>query len=129
VLVIDDDTGVRDAFRRALEQAGFAVETAANGREALAATSQAGFRAIVCDLKMPSLSGLGVYAVLHELFPAVAARIIFVTGFRHDPQLRQFLASTGRPVLDKPVEIADLVRVVRNVVGQGQQKMGADKAT
>jgi len=122
VLLIDDDDAVRAPFRRALEQAGFVVETAANGREGLAATAEQGFKAIVCDLKMPSLSGLGVYAVLHELFPAVAARIIFVTAFRHDPHLQQFLVSTGRPVLDKPVEIADLVRAVRKVVEQGPKQ-------
>jgi CheY-like chemotaxis protein len=84
---VDNEPAIRDVFRRALERAGFEVILAYDGRMALAEVGQHHFAAIVCDLRMPSLSGIGVYTVLQELFPDVAARIIFVTAFRDDPQL------------------------------------------
>ena len=118
--MVDNEPAVRDAFRRALERAGFDVVVAFDGRMALAEVGQYSFAAIVCDLRMPGLSGLGVHMVLQELFPDVAARMIFVTAFRDDPQLQALLESTGRPVLDKPVEVADLIKAVQEVVASQQ---------
>jgi CheY-like chemotaxis protein len=93
-----------------------------DGRMALAEIGQHSFAAIICDLRMPSLGGIGVYTVLQELFPEIAARIVFVTAYRQDPQLQAFFESTGRPVLDKPVEIADLVNAVTRVIASQAEK-------
>ena len=87
-----------------------------DGRMALAEVGQHSFAAIICDLRMPSLGGVGVYTVLQELFPELAAKMIFITAYRSDPQLQAFLESTGRPVLDKPFEIEDLIKAVSGVV-------------
>jgi len=118
VLVVEDDSANRDALRRVLERAGFEVVLADNGRTALAEVGQQPFAAVVCDLKMPALSGMGVYAVLRELFPALAARMVFVTAFADDPKIREFLRGTGQPALEKPFKIADLVEVVRRIAAQ-----------
>src|SRR5678810_918506 len=80
VLVVENDAGNRDVFRRILERAGFEVVTAEDGRVALAEVGQRGFHAILCDVNMPRLNGLGFYAVLRELFPEVASRVIFISA-------------------------------------------------
>lgn len=60
ILVVDDDRKLRDLLRRALEAAGFAVDTAEDGGRALAAISARAFDLVVLDVLMPGVDGLGV---------------------------------------------------------------------
>src|SRR3954470_22635700 len=60
VLVVDDEASVRQALERALRLEGFAVATAAGGREALAAVAQRPPAVVVLDVTMPDLDGVSV---------------------------------------------------------------------
>jgi two-component system response regulator MprA len=60
ILVVDDEPAVRDAVRRALVLAGFDVETAPDGEEALAAIAARAPDALVLDVLMPGMDGLEV---------------------------------------------------------------------
>jgi DNA-binding response OmpR family regulator len=60
VLVVDDEATVRQALERALRLEGFAVTTAADGLEALAAVAQRPPAVIVLDVMMPGLDGVSV---------------------------------------------------------------------
>ena len=60
VLVVDDEATVRQALERALRLEGFAVATAADGREALTAVAQKPPAVIVLDVMMPGLDGVSV---------------------------------------------------------------------
>ena len=60
VLVVDDEASVRVALERALRLEGFAVSTAAGGREALEAVAQRPPAVIVLDVTMPDLDGVSV---------------------------------------------------------------------
>ena len=60
VLVVDDEATVRQALERALRLEGFAVATAADGLEALAAVAQKPPAVIVLDVTMPRLDGVSV---------------------------------------------------------------------
>jgi two-component system, OmpR family, response regulator MprA len=60
VLVVDDDRRLRDMLRRALESAGYEVDSAEDGGRALAAISGRTFDLVVLDLLMPGVDGLGV---------------------------------------------------------------------
>jgi two-component system, OmpR family, response regulator MprA len=60
ILVVDDDTRLRNALRRVLESNGFEVEVAANGTEALGRLSARAFDAMVLDVMMPGSDGIDV---------------------------------------------------------------------
>jgi CheY-like chemotaxis protein len=79
VLVIDDDAGVRESFRGALEQAGHTVVTADSGRTGI--ESACGIRPdlVFLDLKMPGISGVETLRTLHAAFPGLP--IYIVTAF------------------------------------------------
>src|SRR2546428_9696996 len=64
VLVVDDDPAIRSALERALALEGFAVRTAAGGKEALAAVEEAPPQVVVLDVTMPDLDGVAVTARL-----------------------------------------------------------------
>jgi two-component system response regulator MprA len=66
VLVVDDDRRLRDMLRRALESAGFDVDTAEDGGRALAAISGRAFDLVVLDVLMPGVDGLGVARRLRQ---------------------------------------------------------------
>ncbi len=57
VLVVDDDPAIRDIIETALEDEGYRVESAANGREALDKADQCHPHAVVLDVMMPVLDG------------------------------------------------------------------------
>jgi DNA-binding response OmpR family regulator len=66
ILIIDDDSVLRQAVAAALETEGYAVAEAANGREGLNKALKGGFDLVVLDVVMPELSGLEVCRKLRE---------------------------------------------------------------
>ena len=61
ILVVDDEQSYRDALSVALRQEGFAVETAANGVEALARFDASRPSLVLLDVMLPGMSGVDVY--------------------------------------------------------------------
>ncbi|MFI1162892.1 response regulator transcription factor [Streptomyces sp. NPDC020801] len=66
VLVVDDDAAIRRSLERGLRLSGFAVRTAGNGAEALAAIGQAPPDVLVLDVSMPGMSGIEVCLRLRD---------------------------------------------------------------
>jgi len=115
VLLVEDDSDARAGMRKVLVEAGFTVTEADDGLRALEIASQRRFDAIVCDLRLPYLPGGGFYEALLERDPELAKRVIFVSAIAHDPAVRQFLEATGRPYLQKPYEVKELIETVKRV--------------
>jgi CheY-like chemotaxis protein len=113
ILIVDDDAAIREAFSRTLRHAGFEVTAVENGVAALEEIAQRNFEVVVCDYSMPRLGGQGFYEQIEERFPAVAARVVFVTAHADDPRIQAFLDHTGQPVLQIPVDIQTLVSEVQ----------------
>jgi signal transduction histidine kinase len=118
VLVIDDDPLVLKAVARILE-AGSAVVSAATALDALCRLQQdRSFDAILCDLMMPELTGMEFHARVEALDPAVARRIVFMTGGAFAPEAREFLLRSRAVCLDKPFVPSGL-RAALRAVGAG----------
>ena len=115
VLVVEDDPDTRAGMRKVLVEAGFTVTEADDGLRALEIVSRQPFDAIVCDLRLPYLPGGGFYEELLQRDPDLARRLIFVSAIAHDPAVRQFLDGTGRPYLQKPYEVNELIEMVKRV--------------
>jgi CheY-like chemotaxis protein len=108
ILVVDDDDGVREAVRAVLEDEGFAVAVAENGRRALELLRQGPLPCLVLlDLMMPEMNGFDFSETMHG-DPALSAVPIVVMTAAHAPVV--FGASR---VMRKPLRIADLVAVAR----------------
>lgn len=118
ILIVDDDAQVRDVYTRVLERAGYMVTAVENGLQGFTALQEQRFSAILCDLQMPFLKGESFYEELRRDYPDLARRVIFVTAWGKEPEARDFLESTGRPVLHKPVESKDLIAAVRRAIAR-----------
>lgn len=110
LLVVDDEAPIRRALRRYFERLGWVVDEAEDGRDALAmlsgADATARFDVVLCDLKMPGMSGPDLYEKLRASAPAILPRIIFVTGDVTGGAAAAFLEQVSGPVLEKPFELA-----------------------
>ena len=78
ILIVDDEEAVRTAVRRALVLAGYDVEMAANGDEALALLAERAPDAILLDVLMPGIKGLEVLERVKRTNPLV--QVLLLTG-------------------------------------------------
>jgi len=117
VLIIEDDKANREVFTKILARAGFTVESAENGLEAIQLLGNATYDVIVCDIAMPMLSGIEFFEQMETTYPQMVSRTMFVTAYADDPRMKGFLKRTGAPVLEKPVQLPALVEAVRKMAG------------
>ena len=121
ILVVDDEPLVAALMADALELVeGYEIETAKNGREALEKIAARSYDAILSDLRMPELDGVGLYRELEQQHQSLLLRLAFVSGTTEPPEYASFLEQTGATVLSKPFAIADVHRLVQRLL-QGQR--------
>jgi signal transduction histidine kinase/CheY-like chemotaxis protein len=116
VLVVEDEQALAAAVSEGLADAGFAVDKAGDGEEALALVRASTYDLVVCDLKMPRLDGTQFYRAIAATMPSLARRVIFVTGDVVATDAERFLEETGCRWLAKPFRLADLLRTVRELL-------------
>jgi len=114
ILVVEDEAKLASAVVDALRDAGYIVQHAANGEEALAQVKTDAFDLVICDLKMPKLDGRAFYKMLAAAAPGLSKRVIFVTGDLADTDAEEFLEESGCRWLAKPFRLGDLLRAVRD---------------
>jgi signal transduction histidine kinase/BarA-like signal transduction histidine kinase len=115
-LIVEDEAALAAAVADALGDAGFAVDRAADGEEALSRVAGRAYDVIVCDIKMPRLDGPAFYRRVAATTPALAHRIIFVTGDVAGTEAERFLEDSGCRWLAKPFRLADLLRAAREAI-------------
>lgn len=116
VLVVEDEPALAQAVSEALGDAGFNVDRASDGEEGLTRLTEANYDLIVCDLKMPRIDGMQFYRAMAAATPALARRVIFVTGDVAGTEAERFLEETGCRWLSKPFRLGDLLRSARDTL-------------
>ena len=122
VLVVDDEEQDRSILSAMVQSFGYAVETAADGHEALAKLDALPISAIVTDLKMPGMGGEDLLKTLGEREQVVPAIVLTSFGdvghavtIVHDLQAFWFLEKPAQPavlatLLDRAIKYAELAR-------------------
>src|SRR5262249_48720145 len=116
VLVVEDETALAQAVVDMLRDAGYVVEHASDGEQALAKVTAQRFDLVICDLKMPKVDGKTFYRTLAGTTPTMAKQVIFVTGDVAGTDADLFLRESGCGWLAKPFRMADLLRAVRDAL-------------
>jgi PAS domain S-box-containing protein len=118
ILIVDDETSVRDITSHTLETYNYRVLTASDGIEAIAkyAEHKQSVNAILLDLMMPSLDTITTVRTLYKLNPQV--KIIAMSGLAANEQLIQNLQANGvRSFLAKPFTAETLLNTLAEVFG------------
>jgi CheY-like chemotaxis protein len=121
VLVVDDEQDVRDYLQTALEDAGFQVETACDGMEALEAVRKNPPDLISLDLVMPRHSGAKFYRELQKDKELHKIPVLVVTGHARDEMGKsdfdEMTMSGPGVYLEKPVRPTSYVSAVKKLLG------------
>jgi DNA-binding response OmpR family regulator len=114
VLVVEDDTDLRRMYRTALAMAGFQVEEAGDGLDALRMIENRAPDLVVLDLVLHALDGLSVQQELSASAMTSQIPIVIVTGSSIDTQAMEVAC-----VLRKPIMPDELVRTVQHCMAHG----------
>ena len=118
VLLADDESSILSMGRRLLERAGFEVLVAADGQQAvdLFAQNQGRIRLVVLDMTMPHLDGEACYRELRRIDPSV--KVIMTSGYNEQEVINRFVGKGLAGFVQKPYQAADLLPMVRKVLGE-----------
>jgi DNA-binding response OmpR family regulator len=112
VLIVDDDTAVRESIKRVLEAAGYAVSLAMDSEEAIVEFLPEQTDLLLLDLNLPTRSGWDVFERLTTSFPLVP--VIIITGMPN--QHPTALAAGVSALMEKPIEPRALLKTIREVL-------------
>jgi diguanylate cyclase len=131
ILVVDDERDNRTVLDLILTWAGFVILTAGSGEEAFAIMAQQRPDLILLDVMMPGMDGYQVVTKLKGNLATQNIPIILVTALDHRKARRIGLSAGADDVLAKPMDNAELVLRVRNLLclktsGDGHDKVGRD---
>jgi DNA-binding response OmpR family regulator len=117
ILITDDERNIRLMIRTALEPEGYAVEEAADGREALDVIGRTSPDLILLDLNMPVLDGMSVLERLRgEGGSAVRPKVIVLTAYGSIPAAVRATRLGAVDFVEKPVTPDELREIVRGVL-------------
>ena len=118
ILVMDDEDSVVDVLKKALERNGFRVEGIADGERGYKRLLEKKYDLILCDIRIPGMSGKEIYTRIKAQYPELLKRIIFTTGDVISPDFRDFFEATGSLFLKKPFELDELYEMVDTVISE-----------
>jgi DNA-binding NtrC family response regulator len=114
ILVVDDDLSIRKTVSIILAQAGYMVDTAENGEEAIAKSDVNFYNLALIDYRLPDMAGTKLLTLLRETVPRMMK--VMLTGF---PVLDNAIEAINRGVdgyLTKPVSTEQLLKTVRELL-------------
>jgi CheY-like chemotaxis protein len=114
ILLVEDDSGIREVLAEILREAGYEVATATNGRDALDRLREASTPdLIVLDLRMPTMDGLEFLAIQKEHPTLERVPVVAVSaGMSASTE-----AVVVRAYLKKPFSAASLLDTIQRVIG------------
>jgi CheY-like chemotaxis protein len=115
VLLVDDDETIRSIGRSMLEELGFEVITANDGREALEKFSAHGqsLRFVLMDLTMPHLDGEQAFREMRRIDPRV--KVILSSGYNQQEVSQKFVGKGLAGFLKKPYQLSKLQDAIRQL--------------
>jgi DNA-binding response OmpR family regulator len=117
ILIVDDDQGVTETFAHMLRLQGYVVRTALTAETGLREAAESQPSAIILDLCMPSLDGLGFLRRLRQTEASRATPVAIVTAdYFLDDEISAELHALGAELRFKPLWLEDLVDLARNLL-------------
>ena len=114
VLIVDDEELIRRSLRMALEGAGYAVQQAVNGADALASLASDAPDCALIDLRLGDLDGLDVLRRIRETLPGLKA--IVITAHGDVDSAVQALRLGAYDFIRKPFDLEEVVAAVKNAL-------------
>lgn len=114
LLLVDDDELILATFGRGLRDAGFEVELAGSGTEALIMARKAPPNLAILDLRMPELSGIETAALLWEL----GVHAIFLSAYDDRDSVAEAVRQGALGYLIKPIDVASALPTIQTALAR-----------
>jgi len=114
ILVVDDEESLRLSLKFKLKSAGFEVDTAVDGEDALEKLKSKPVDVVLLDINMPRMSGIEALTFIRQTYPQTEA--IMLTGFADFSTAIECLKIGAKDYLVKPVDTTELVTRLRSLV-------------
>src|SRR6266700_4039643 len=116
ILIVEDDTAMREMLREALEDDGYAVETASNGRAGVERVKAGGIDLVVSDVKMPEIDGLDMLREIKAVSPS--PHVITITAFGSIDTAIRAVKLGAFDYITKPFDVDQLTLSVQKALAE-----------
>ncbi len=113
VLIVDDETFIRQILARIVGREGYRVRQACDGHDALDRLSEASCDIVISDIKMPNMDGIALLSEIQSRYPEIS--VILITAYAGKYSAEEALKAGADAFIAKPfknVEIAETLREV-----------------
>jgi len=117
ILVVDDNPGTVAVLMDILQEAGYNVQIARNGEEALAILREICYDLLIVDLNLPKIGGLALIAKAHELYGR-EVKCIIVSGYASKESAIEAVNLGVQRFLEKPFSASQLLTTVKITLGE-----------
>ncbi len=114
ILVVDDEEGIRELLRSVLEEDGYEVFTAENGKRAVEILKESPVNLMMTDLAMPVQEGLETITYVRRVHPSLP--VIAMSGTFRGTMLNTAAHLGASALLEKPVKVDEVVKLVHQLL-------------
>jgi len=114
LLVVEDDSAIREFLKRGLTESGYQVDIASDGGSALSMAAETAYDAFIIDLGLPDMDGLDLIARCRE--QGNTAPVLILSARRSVDERVRGLEQGGDDYLTKPFALAELLARLRNLL-------------
>jgi DNA-binding NtrC family response regulator len=125
ILIVDDDESIRKILSTILEDEGYVVETAENGKEAIDKSTMAFYNLALIDVRLPDIEGVTLLARLKETVPRM--RKIIITGFPSIKNAIEAVNNKADGYMLKPFEIGKILETIGEQLKKQQEEKEYDQ--
>ena len=117
-LLVVDDENLCNSMKDVLEDSGYRMSVAYNGKTAIEMTEKNNFDIILLDLKMPTLNGLETYLAIRDIRPDIV--VIIITGHAKDMKdmVQEAIQKNAYTCLEKPISMDRLISMLERIKEQ-----------
>jgi len=114
ILVVEDESDMRDGLKKILSRRGYGVDTAEDGLKAVEKIKQTSFQVIIADLKMPGMDGIGVLQRAKDIDRSIA--VIIITGYGTVNSAVESMRLGAFDYITKPFKPDDITLAVKRAL-------------
>jgi len=120
ILIVDDDESIRKILSTILEEEGYVVDTAQDGKEAIEKSTAKFYNLALIDVRLPDIEGVTLLAKLKETVPRM--RKIIITGFPSIQNAIEAVNNKADGYMLKPFEICKILGTIKEQLKKQQEE-------
>ena len=120
VLIVDDDAKMRELLTSILENEGYSVETAENGKHAIGACKKLHFDAALIDIELPDVKGTVLLSTLKEIQPKMVK--IIITGHPSIENAVKAVNEKADGYILKPFNPVELLETIKRLLSEKEKE-------